>query len=105
MSTGRGGVALCSRKRQGVQERNQKDTQGHVIWGPPHGQRPHGNGEVQADRLRLGQLVLLMAGLWTFRTSHGLCVLIWLLGGVFNALHSLIYSSTDQSRGHKPWPN
>ena len=59
--------------------------------------------EVQADGLRLGQLVLLMAGLWTFRISHGPCVLIWLLGGVFIAPHSLIYSSTDQSRGHKAW--
>ena len=55
--------------------------------------------EVQADGPRLGQLVLQMAGLWTFRTSHGPCVFIWPLGGVFISPHSLIYSSTDQSRG------
>lgn len=105
MRTGKGGVALCFRKRQGVQERNQKDTQGHVIRGQRVGKVHMEMVEVQADGLRLGQLVLLMAGLWTFRTSHGPCVFIWPLGGVFISPHSLIYSSTDQSRGHKARPN
>lgn len=43
MRTGRGRGGLVFQK-QGVQERNQKDTQGHVIWGPPCRQSPHGNG-------------------------------------------------------------